>query len=184
MREEAEAIFVTPYWPSQPWFPIIMDLAVAVPRLLRPSPDLLTTPLGESHPLVQNDSIRLIAWKLSGSALLRAEFQKTLQPSSSPQHEKIQTLHTRALGIFGEIGATREKDPLSPSPADIINFLAEYSVGRSYRTVNVARSALSSTLAVNPGNVAVGADPLVNKLLKGLYNKSPPDCQIFSNVES
>jgi hypothetical protein len=63
---------------------------------------------------------------------------------------------------------------LSPSPADIINFLAEYSVGRSYRTVNVARSALSSTLAVNPGNVAVGADPLVNKLLKGLYNKSPP----------
>ncbi len=109
MREEAEAIFVTPYWPSQPWFPIIMDLAVAVPRLLRPSPDLLTTPLGESHPLVQNDSIRLIAWKLSGSALLRAEFQKTLQPSSSPQHEKIQTLHTRALGIFGEIGVLRGK---------------------------------------------------------------------------
>lgn len=47
--------------------------------------------------------------------------------------------------------------------------MAEYSVGRSYRTVNVARSAV-----VNPGNVVVGVDSLVNKLLKGLYNKSPP----------
>ena len=109
ISEEAEAVFVTPYWPSQPWFPIIMDLAVAVPRLLHPSPDLLTSPLGESHPLVQDDSIRLIAWKLSGSALPRAEFQETLQPLSSPQHEKIQTLHTRALGIFGEIGVLRGK---------------------------------------------------------------------------
>jgi hypothetical protein len=97
MREEDETVFVTPYCPSQPWFPIIMDLAVAVPRLFRPSPDLLTSPLGESHPLVQDDIIRLIAWKLLGSTLLRAEFQKTLQPSSSSQHEKIQTLHTRAL---------------------------------------------------------------------------------------
>jgi hypothetical protein len=69
--------------------------------------------------------------------------------------------------------ATKEKDPLSPSSTDIVNFLAEYSVGRSYRTVNVARSTFSSTLAVDPGNVAVGVDPLVNKLLKGLYNKFP-----------
>ncbi len=84
-------------------------MAVAVPRLLQPSPDLLTSPLGESHLLVQDDSIRLIVWKLSGSALLRTEFQKTLQPLSSPQHERIQKLHTRALGIFGEIGVLRGK---------------------------------------------------------------------------
>jgi hypothetical protein len=96
-REEDETVSVTPYWPSQPWFPIIMDLAMAVPRLLRPSPDLLTSPLGKSHPLVQDDAIRLIVWKLSGNTLLRVEFQKKLQPSASPQHEKIQTLHTRAL---------------------------------------------------------------------------------------
>jgi hypothetical protein len=79
MREEAEAIFVTPYWPSQSWFPIIMDLAMAVPRLLRPSPDLLTSPLGESHPLVQDDSIRLIVWKLSDSALLE-RFRRRFSP--------------------------------------------------------------------------------------------------------
>ncbi|KZS09709.1 Uncharacterized protein APZ42_025993 [Daphnia magna] len=109
MEEEPEAVLVTPYWLSQPWFPIIMDLAVAAPRRLRPSSDLLTSPLGMSHPLVQDDSIRLIAWKLSGSALLRAEFPKTLQPSSSPQHEKIQTLHTRPPGIFGEIRVLRGK---------------------------------------------------------------------------
>jgi hypothetical protein len=109
MKEEAEAVLVTPYWPSQPWFPIIMELAVAGPRLLRTLSDLLTSPLGESHPVVQDDSIGLIAWNLSGSTLLRAEFQRTLQPSSSLQHEKIQTVHTRAPGIFGEIGVLRGK---------------------------------------------------------------------------
>ena len=64
---------------------MVMDLAVAVPRLLLPSPDLLTSPTGEAHPLVQDDSIRLIAWKLSGNALQREAFLTTLPLSSSPQ---------------------------------------------------------------------------------------------------
>ena len=108
-EEKTGAVLVTPFWPGQPWFPHIMDLAVAVPRLLLPSPDLLTSPLGESHPLVRDNSIRLIAWKLSGDASLRTAFQKTLPPSSSPQLGKIQTLHTSPPGTLGEIGVLRGK---------------------------------------------------------------------------
>ena len=86
---------------------MVMDLAVAVPRLLLPSPDLLTSPTGEAHPLVQDDSIRLIAWKLSGNALQREAFLTTLPLSSSPQLVKIQWLLTIPLGTFGEIGVLR-----------------------------------------------------------------------------
>ncbi len=46
--------------------------------------------------------------------------------------------------------------------------------------MNVARSAVSSTLTMNPGNASVGSDPLVGKLLKGLYNKSPPAAKYSS----
>ena len=92
----------------------------------------------------------------------------------SATRKNTNAAYQSAWNSWGDWCAAREKDPLSPCNADIVNFLAEYSVGRSYRTVNVARSAISSTLAVNPGSVGVGADPLVSKLLKGLYNKSPP----------
>ena len=59
---EEGAVLVTPFWVGQPWFPCIMDIAVAVPRLLLfPFTDLMTSSLGESHPLVQDKSIDLIA---------------------------------------------------------------------------------------------------------------------------
>lgn len=67
----------------------------------------------------------------------------------------------------------RSQNPLSASPTVVTNFLADFSVGRSYSSVNVARSMLSSTLSLDLGG-SVGKDPLVVNLLKGLYNKSPP----------
>ncbi|KAK4016306.1 hypothetical protein OUZ56_031255 [Daphnia magna] len=68
----------------------------------------------------------------------------------------------------------RNQDPLSASPTVVANFLADFSVKRSYSSVNVARSMLSSTLSLKPGSVdRVGKDPLVVNLLKGLYNNSP-----------
>ncbi|KAI9550772.1 hypothetical protein GHT06_004559 [Daphnia sinensis] len=68
----------------------------------------------------------------------------------------------------------RNQDPLSASPTVVANFLADFSVKRSYSSVNVARSMLSSTLSLKPGSVdSVGKDPLVVNLLKGLYNNSP-----------
>ena len=107
MEEEAEAVLVTPYWPSQPWFPVALDLAVAAPRLLRPCPDLLTSPTGEIHPLVANDSIRLIAWRLSGAVSARTAFQMSLPLSSSRQRVGIQMLLTNPHGTVGEIGVLR-----------------------------------------------------------------------------
>ena len=43
----------------------------------------------------------------------------------------------------------------------------------SYSTLNSYRSALSSTLCLRDGTT-VGCDPLVSRLLKGIYNLRPP----------
>ncbi len=69
LKEEADLVLLTPFWPSQPWFPTAMELSCDAPRLLQSRPNLLTSSLGESHPLIQNNSIRLIAWRPSGVSL-------------------------------------------------------------------------------------------------------------------
>ena len=98
----------------------------------------------------------------------------------SATRKNTKAAYQTAWNFWRDWCAAREKNPLSPSREDLVNFLADYSVGRSYRSVNVARSAISSTLAVNPGNHGIGSDPLVTSLLKGLYNKSPPSAKYSS----
>jgi len=56
----------------------------------------------------------------------------------------------------------------------ILEFLTyEYNAGKAYRTLNVYRSAISST---HPSidSVQVGEHPLVVQLLKGAFNLRPP----------
>ena len=39
--EQASGILVLPLWPTQPWFPVMMDLLVGHPRLVKPNPNNL-----------------------------------------------------------------------------------------------------------------------------------------------
>lgn len=105
IKEKATLVMIAPYWPSQAWFPTILELVSAIPRLLTPSQDLLTLPLGAYHDLTANHSIRLIAWQLSGIASEAKAFRKTLWKFCWLQQEPIHTLHTRQPGTLGEIGA-------------------------------------------------------------------------------
>lgn len=65
---------------------------------------------------------------------------------------------------------------MSATVNDVLSFLAEYfSEGKSYSSVNIARSMLSSTLCMGPNNIAdIGKKPLVVKLMRGIYNQKPP----------
>jgi hypothetical protein len=60
-REKANLVMVCPVWPSQPWFPILLELTCDVPVLLRPSRDLLVSATGETHPLLLTGSLQLAA---------------------------------------------------------------------------------------------------------------------------
>ncbi len=63
---------------------------------------------------------------------------------------------------------------MSPSVAKVLEFLSSLvREGKAYRTINVARSMLSSTLGKIDGH-DIGKHPLIVKLMRGAYNKKPP----------
>ena len=70
----------------------------------------------------------------------------------------------------------REINPVSPSSgiATVLQYLTDQvSAGKSYRTIGVYRSALSSTLQPMDGH-AIGQHPLVSRLMRGIYQQRPP----------
>ena len=68
----------------------------------------------------------------------------------------------------------RQSNPILCPINEILTFLAEqYSEGKEYRTINVLRSAISSTHA-HVDNKPVGQHPLVVRLMKGISISRPP----------
>lgn len=82
--DQARLVLITPYWPSQPWFPVAMQLAVDVPVILPSHPNLLTSGREEMHPLCSRQSFRLIAWLLSGRDSETEAFRKKWSTYSWP----------------------------------------------------------------------------------------------------
>ena len=67
----------------------------------------------------------------------------------------------------------RRENPFSAPISSCLGFLAhQFSLGRKYRSLNLYRSAISSTHL--PVEGPVGQHPLVARLLKGAFNSRPP----------
>jgi integrase len=63
--------------------------------------------------------------------------------------------------------------PYFASITDGLNFLASiFKQGQSYSSINTARSALSSVIIL-PSHVSFGANPLVQRFMKGIFNQRP-----------
>jgi len=97
-REEAELVLIAPYWPSQPWYPVLLELAVAPPLVIPQSNDMLTAASGEAHPL---SSLLLLAWKLSGLGSAGKAFR--LQWSTCWWREYVDP-HTLLISRRGQAG--------------------------------------------------------------------------------
>ena len=68
----------------------------------------------------------------------------------------------------------RDKNPISGPISDVANFLAElYENGYQYRSINAYRSAIS-LVHDKVDSYAVGQHPTVSRLMKGIFNKRPP----------
>ena len=80
---------------------------------------------------------------------------------------------------------SRDKDPLHPTINQVLDYLCYlHTLGLSHRTINLARSAISST-AYSVEGVKIGKHELVCQLMKGIYNISPPapKYDLFWDVE-
>lgn len=68
----------------------------------------------------------------------------------------------------------RDFDPFTAPVTAILNFLSHlFSLGRSYRSLNVVRSAISAAHVPSLG-IPIGRDPLVCRLLRGIRLQRPP----------
>lgn len=67
VKNQACGILVVPYWPSQPWYPLFINMLTEKLILFRPNKNLLLSPFRESHPLWA--TLTLAVGRLSGAHL-------------------------------------------------------------------------------------------------------------------
>ena len=102
-------ILVTPAWPSQQWYPEAMRMSMQQPILLTRRRDLLKNPKGGIHPLVQNKTLNLVAWTVSGLDYKRKEFQGRLPTLSLNQEDQVRTQIMNRPGVNGLAGVLKRK---------------------------------------------------------------------------
>jgi hypothetical protein len=101
-REKASLVLVCPWWPAQAWFPLLLELAADVPRIMWPQSHLLTNSVQGPHPL--NGSLILTAWKISGNVSETNVFQRRLSVSCLAPTVHLRSLLTSPPGTVGVIG--------------------------------------------------------------------------------
>ncbi|KAI8501699.1 hypothetical protein Bbelb_209700 [Branchiostoma belcheri] len=152
VQDQATMFLLAPVWQTQVWYPLMLELLFAPPVLLPRSEDLIKLPHnGQTHPLLPE--MRLALWPLCGTTSKVQAFRLGLQTSCCPHGGKVLRNSTRVPGI------------------DYLHSL--YARGLEYRSIGVARSAISAVHAPIDG-VNVGAHPYVVKLMKGVFQSRPP----------
>ena len=167
-------IVVTPVWPSQTWYPLLLKMSIRRPLFLPQTNYLLKNPEGEMHPLIQNKILRLAAWLVSGEEMKQRECQNKLITLSQNLGEKEQDAITTQPGRNLVAGVHKQIDPFHCSLDTILNYLANlFSQNYEYRTINNHRSAISA-FHENIEGYKIGTHPKVIALLKGVSNERPP----------
>ena len=110
IREEGgELVLITPVWPTQAWYPVLLGMLVDPPILLPQFPNLLSNPRGELHPLLVNKTLILAAWLVSNDQSRQREFQIGLPSLSLHLGDQAQIPFTIQPGISGIAGVVSGK---------------------------------------------------------------------------
>ena len=107
--DQSTIVLITPAWKTQAWYPQLLELSIKNPIMIPQLPFLLRNPQGQAHPLVKNQSLRLVPWTVSGVSCKQKEYQKKLPTLSFPQEETARSLITNRPGESGLAGVLREK---------------------------------------------------------------------------
>ena len=147
-------------------------------RATCPPAELQTPPEGPSRP--SEDSSNVPQTTLSRVSCLRGQYQTMGIPDNvteillSASRPSTRKTYQSAWRRWSGWCVKRKTDPLSAPLTDILLYLTEYfNSGAAYRSVNVARSAISTSHTKLNG-LPVGQNPLVIQLLKGMFNNRPP----------
>ena len=101
-------IIVTPAWQSQSWYPILLKMTIKNLILLPNHPKVFLSPEGKIPPLIQNLSLRLVVWLVSGKVYLQKLYQRELSTESQMPEEQVLSQITNWPGeseLAGAIGS-------------------------------------------------------------------------------
>ena len=108
-KDQTNMIIVTPAWQSQSWYPILLKMTIKNPILIPNHPKVLLSPEGKTHPLIQNSSLRLVAWLVSGKVYLQKGYQKGLWTLFQLPEEQVLSQITNRPGESGLAGVIGSK---------------------------------------------------------------------------
>ena len=101
-----EMILIVPFWHNQSWFPTLLARLIDIPLILPNFNQIITNPKGETHQMIAQNSLTLVACKVSRIISKVTKFQMTLS-SLSQQHGEVAlrnlTLQHGENGFFGAI---------------------------------------------------------------------------------
>ena len=101
--QEARVILVAPVWKSQPWYPLLLSMAVECPYLIQEDREIM---LNQDRAIM---SPQLAVWSISGKDIEARSFRRKLPPSCSSRGDRRPinlTTHSSAGGIAGVIEGT------------------------------------------------------------------------------
>ena len=76
-REEARVLLIAPVWRTQPWYPLLLQLLVKIPRLLPEGKGMVISPTQKDF-IMPMGVPQLAAWPLSGKSADQEAFQREL----------------------------------------------------------------------------------------------------------
>ena len=95
--EQSSATILTPLWPSQPWWPMLLRMRAGDPTIVLPSHHLLRHPLGDPPMLPW----AFVAWTISGSPSARRAMTNRQFPRCSRHGPRRLTQITTGTGRTG-----------------------------------------------------------------------------------
>ena len=162
-KDKARGIMIIPYWKTQYWFPVIMDLLTDLSIIL---PVSLIFDRIKIHPLYPK--LALLAVYLSGNKSECRNFRNRLLTSSLIH--KYESILNRSAAYCTK----RKNNPLSTTVNEILLFLTElYNNVCHYSGLCNACSALATSVQLI-GGPNVSNHPLICCFIKGIYNRHPP----------
>lgn len=109
INDRADGVIVAPYWPTQSFFPLLMNILVKRPVLLSARTNLLNLPSNPNlqHPL--HKKLKVLICRVSGKPILVKAFQQALPMFSWPHGDQRHRKHTLTSLVNGRGSLLRKK---------------------------------------------------------------------------
>jgi hypothetical protein len=103
--DQATIVVIAPIWQTQVWYGPLIQMLADYPLRLPPRTDLLTGPRGEMHPLIENGTMQMGAWLVSGKTGNQEGFLRQLSKSWDKPSGRAPSLCMEGPGQSGMAGA-------------------------------------------------------------------------------